>query len=56
MVYNGGVFRSQIDTTFINDGKSRLVCDWKVEDQYTGSLHSYITYQFTHGIQKWKFR
>lgn len=41
-VYDGGISRSHIDITFVSGMESRVVNDWKVSDEYTGSLHSYI--------------
>jgi len=43
-VYAGGISRSHIDITFVNEKSSHLVCDWKTLDDYSASLHRYITY------------
>jgi len=43
-VYADGISRSHIDITFVNDGSSHLVQDWKVLDLYSASLHRYIAF------------
>jgi len=45
-VYNGGISRSHIDITFVSDTESRAVKDWKVSDEYTGSLQLHILQHF----------
>lgn len=44
-VYDGGISRSHIDITFVLETESRVVKNWIVSDEYTGSLHSYIILQ-----------
>lgn len=46
-VYEGGISRSHIDITFVSETESRVVKDWKVSDEYTGSLHSYIYFNIS---------
>lgn len=42
IVYNGGTSRSHIDITFASECSVQLIREWKVLDQFTGSLHRYI--------------
>lgn len=42
--YAGGISRSHIDITFVNDSSSHQVQDWKVLDLYSASLHRYIAF------------
>jgi len=46
-VYADGISRSHIDITFVNEKSSYLVWDWKTLDEYSASLHRYITYSVT---------
>jgi len=46
-VYAGGISRSHIDITFVNDSSSSQVQDWKVLDLYSASLHRYIAFNIT---------
>lgn len=50
-VYGGGISRSQIDITFISGTASHAVRDWKVADEYTGSLHSYIFFKISWALR-----
>lgn len=43
MVYAGGISRSHVDITFVTEKSSHLVRNWKTLDQYSASLHRYIT-------------
>jgi len=42
--YAGGLSRSHIDITFVNDSSSSQVQDWKVLDLYSASLYRYIAF------------
>lgn len=63
-VYDGGISRSHIDITFVSETESRVVKDWKVSDEYTGSLHSYIYFNISwtsHAdhipvVERWSWR
>jgi len=63
-VYAGGISRSHIDITFVNDRSSHLVRDWKTLDEYSASPHRYITFSITgvpHTVRhpsdaKWSWR
>lgn len=46
-VYDRGVSRSHIDITLIAEAKNHMVRDWKVLEEYTASLHRYITFTLT---------
>jgi len=46
-VYNGGVSRSHIDITFVSESSAQLVREWKVLDEFTGSLHRYISFELS---------
>lgn len=42
--FKGGVSRTHIDVTLVSEASPRTVRDWKVRDEYTGSLHQYISF------------
>lgn len=46
-VHETGVSRSHIDITLVTESLNHTVCDWKVLDRYTASLHRYITFTVT---------
>jgi len=48
--YPGGVSRSHIDITFVSELHRRLVCNWKVLNDYTRSLHRYISFSVASSI------
>lgn len=48
----GGVSRSHIDITFVTERCSHLVRDWKTLDQYSASLHRYITFKVSGTAQR----
>jgi len=45
--HQGGVSKSHIDITFVSARKHPNVRDWEVLEDYTGSLHNYIVYNFS---------
>jgi len=63
-VYEGGISRSHIDITFVSEMESQVVKDWKVSDEYTGSLHSYIYFNISRTLhtdrvqveERWSWR
>jgi len=47
-VYKGGISRSHIDITFVTGNEHLNVRNWEVLEDFTGSLHNYIVYNFSH--------
>lgn len=46
-VYNSGISRSHINITFVSMSSVQQVREWKVLDQFTGSLHRYISFEIS---------
>ncbi|CAI6364427.1 unnamed protein product [Macrosiphum euphorbiae] len=46
-IYNGGVSRSHIDITFVSGSIVQQINEWKVLDEFTHSLHRYISFEIS---------
>lgn len=49
--FAGGISRSHIDITFVSGSASHTVRDWKVAEEYTGSLHNYIFFNVSRALR-----